>query len=344
MTEGLCRKSLLLWMLAHSIADERLLARVLKGVRSNACKWCISTIGGTMNSYWKHLVCLVGLATLVFSPSLLAKETAPSAQHSLTAAEAFVALHEGTESERAALETLSQSGLLGKLRAVRNRAQDSFHHGGGAKKHYPGAISSELASVFEEAISRLRRMSTNGALRFCNHRAKERYRQTLSELDAGLTELQQCCGGGYGGGHSGGPGGGYGGGHGMDDYRGEAVMYVREHAMQSAAREMIARFPRFISRDDYVFIKAAVDGAMGSHLDDIAAAYYENPPELNPRNCKGAAAAIIANEVSSSDIARAVAALPSMVYERQLSSVRHIVDDAISSKVAGRLREYFGSY
>lgn len=152
---------------------------------------------------------------------------------------------------------------------------------------------SEVAERLRASLADLQHLRESGEVRFANAAAEQRYVRAMRQIELAIQDL--------------------GGGLPSQNYRGQAVVLIRQTLTSSNASAAIAALPPFVNKDDYDFLDVAVRQLSGSHVPPALAAYYTHPTQDFPDNQRGVAASAIVRGLSTSYVNRALATLPGFV-------------------------------
>lgn len=185
--------------------------------------------------------------------------------------------------------------------------------------HIGGAIED-----LQDAYGDFRQLRDSGQLEFSSDQAEMRYRRAMRLMRRAILDLDD----------------GGGGGDPADNFRGRAVVALRQHLHSSYAAEAISKLPHFVSEDDLTFIAFAAQAMHGSYVAGTLAAFYTNPTSPRPGNKRGEAAKAAVTELHSSYVADVLRALPGYLSEDGAGFVAYLCDATHGSYVAGLMAAY----
>lgn len=151
----------------------------------------------------------------------------------------------------------------------------------------------EIAERLRASLADLQHLRESGEVRFAHATAEQRYIRAMRQIELAIQDL--------------------GGGLPSQNYRGQAVVLIRQTLTSSHATAAIAALPSFVSKGDHDFLDVALRQLSGSQVPPALVAYYTHPTQDFPDNQRGVAATAIVRSLSASYVNRALATLPGFV-------------------------------
>lgn len=146
------------------------------------------------------------------------------------------------------------------------------------------ATASDLGPITEDLRSAFRdwaQLRDRNLVEFRTQQAEMRYQRAMRRLRNAIRDLEDHQGGG--------------GGH--QNFRGQAVLAIREHVHAGYASDVIAKLPQWVTADDFTFVQRAAPEVHAGYVVDAFGAYFQNPSDRDRTNRRGLAAAALAEHV-----------------------------------------------
>jgi hypothetical protein len=177
-----------------------------------------------------------------------------------------------------------------------------------------------------EGLDDLDHLRGSGQVRFADDQAAARYQRAMHHLAEALEVLEGMAGGGGGA---------------PTNYRGQAVVLIRQHVHSMYASEAIAKLPTFVSQDDLAFIEQVARSVHSTYVAGAIGAFFSQAAVPDPRNRRGQAGKILAERVHSMYLTAALRKLPGFVSDDDLAFVQKAAQSVSSIYLEGSLGAYF---
>lgn len=167
-------------------------------------------------------------------------------------------------------------------------------------------------------------LQQSGQLRFASATAQNQYRRAMRRLAAAIQELDDMGGGG-------GP---------SENWRGRAVVEIRQRLHSAYADDAIAKLPSWVSEDDFGFLVFAAERLHSAFVADAYGAYYQGGSHQSSRNKKGVAAKAVVEHLTSAYVGDVLRKLPAFVSQDDADFLAFLAEDLHSAHVQDAVAAY----